>query len=261
MARTADTTRFVAYNILEGGMGRLDPIYETLAYLRGDIVGLCEANDVDAVGYLAAKLDCDHVVAESPSGQYHVALLCSGPIEQMVNLGVAVPSLDRAAMEAIVQVNGTSWRVVVVHLFPGTQPEDEARRLREMEQVLGNLGTESLPTVLLGDFNAGAPYHPLDPSNLAPHRRERLEARGGAIDHDLVRSLNEGGWVDAYHRCHAENPAHTFTTGFPAQRVDYIFLSPDLAPRLVDADVEQGGFAPYCSDHFPLWAAIGPQAA
>lgn len=254
--------KLVTYNILDGGLGRLDPIFETLLYLDADFVSLCEADDPRGAAYLADKLDAQLLLAESPTGDKHVAALTRLPVISMTNLGIAIPSLTRAAMQTIVNTaSGHPLRIITMHLNAGQQPEDEQVRLAELAAILDYIAEPTMPTVLMGDLNACAPYHPIDTAAMAPHRRERLQARGGQLDHDVINCLTADGWIDAYHRLHRDAPRQTFTTGFPALRLDYVFLSQDLVPALVDGDVETGGFAPYCSDHFPLWISLRPPTA
>lgn len=250
--------KVVSYNILDGGLGRLDPIYETLLYLGGDVVGLCEADDERGVRYLAEKLGMDYVTAAGigspPRG---VALLSRWPIERMVNLAAREPLLDRGAIEAVVEVEGEPIRVVAVHLAAGQERSDEEKRLAQIDRVLAALEGERMPTVLMGDLNAAAPYEPFDFDAASPKVRQRLADRGRREpDYDVVERIVRGGWIDAYHRARPHEPKHTYTTGFPAARFDYIWLSSDLTHRLADADVERGGFAPYCSDHYPVWASL-----
>ena len=256
-AADSNRLRIVSYNILDGGLGRLDPIYETLLYLDADLVGLVEADDPAGVAYLARKLKMEHVVAESAESTHHVALLSRLPIERMVNLGVRVP-MQKAAMETTVTVGGSALRLVVVHLPAHFEYEDD--RLREIGPLLDMMGDEQagkVPTLLLGDLNATAPWHPVDYAGLKPKRRERLETMGGTPRHDVVNAIAARGYVDALHHCGGGKPSpHTFTTGYPANRVDYIWASADLADRLLAAGVETGGFAPYCSDHYPIWTDL-----
>lgn len=248
--------RLLSYNILNGGMGRLDPIYETLLYLDADVIALNEADETSAA-YLARKIGCEYALAEANcGGAYDVALLSRLPIERMVNLGVRFPRLGRTAMEAIVTVGGEPWRIIAAHLTSGLDADDEQRRLTEVEAVLTAIGEERYPTVLMGDLNASAAYHPFDPDAVTPRVRQRVAARGGRVDHAVIDRLLESGLVDAYHQIHPRDARHTFSTGFPALRIDYILLDAALAPRLIDADIERGGFAPYCSDHYPIWATL-----
>ncbi len=48
--------------------------------------------------------------------------------------------------------------------------------------------------------------------------------------------------------------SYAYTTGQPWLRLDYIFASPELAPRLRVCDIVTGADAARCSDHFSIWA-------
>lgn len=247
--------RLVTWNILKGGLGRLDPIYETLDYLRPDLVGLCETSEHSA-SYLAGKLGMDYALAEARDEEHHVALLSRWPIQRMLNVGAAA-SVQRGALDATVHRHGQPLRAAVVHLSPGVGPHAERQRLDELDRILPFIDpAAAIPAAILGDFNADAPYHPTDPGAMSPWRRARLALAGDTLAHDVVDRMTGAGWTDAYRRAVTGPPRHTLTTGHPAQRVDYIWLDAALAPRVIAADVETGGFAPYASDHFPLWADL-----
>jgi endonuclease/exonuclease/phosphatase family metal-dependent hydrolase len=245
--------RIVCYNILNGGMGRLDPIYETLLYLDPQVIGLCEATDPAAVAYLADKLGMDHVVAESNGDGNHVALLTARPILKMINVGATIDGLSRAAMIVdLQQSNGQTLRCVLAHLPAGYGPQNEATRLAELKQILGTIPDDQTPTCLMGDFNASAPYHTFDANGASPEMRDQINAHTPGITHDVVNWLTEQGWTDTL----ADSPEHTYTTGFPATRTDYIWLDSSLGSSVHEAGVETGGFTPYCSDHYPVWATL-----
>ncbi|MEX2673236.1 MAG: endonuclease/exonuclease/phosphatase family protein [Phycisphaeraceae bacterium] len=254
--------RLVSYNILDGALGRYDPVYETLAYLDADVVAVCEADDPKGLAYIADKLSMEHLLAEANHSSHHVAVLTRLPVEQMINLGVKIPHLENAAMQVVLRPtpDAAPVRLIVAHLTAGLQAEAEQKRLAELDSILAFLDAQPpMPTLIAGDLNASAPYHPFDPDALPPHRRARLADRDYQLDHTVIQRLLDAGYIDAHRQTHTDAPPpHTFTTGFPALKLDYIFISPDLSDRLVDADVETGGFAPYCSDHYPVWAQLRP---
>lgn len=256
-AAGSNRLRIVSYNILDGGLGRLDPIYETLLYLDADVIGLVEADDPAGVAYLARKLGMEHVIAEANDSTHHVALLSRRPIERMINLAVRVPRMKKAAMEAVISAGAAPLRIIVAHLPAHFQHEDD--RMAELGPLLDAVeegASTEMPTVMVGDFNASAPWHPIDHAALKPTRAARLAAIGGTPRYDVVNEITRRGYVDALHQIHQGPTRHTFTTGYPANRVDYIWVSPDLSGRLLGGDVETGGFAPYCSDHYPIWTDI-----
>jgi endonuclease/exonuclease/phosphatase family metal-dependent hydrolase len=261
--RAADAPRplrLVSYNILKGGLGRLDPIYETLLYLRGDLVALVEADDAKGAAYLADKLGCEHVLAEANDKKHPVALLSRLPIQRMANLGVRLPQMERGLLEAVVHIGEAKspLRVVVTHLPAGIGPVAEKKRMAVLAPLLQILAEEELPTVVMGDFNSDARWHPFDEKALSERRQHKLAEAGGFPAFEVADTMVAAGWVDAYHLARPKDsqPRHTLTTGFPAQRVDYIWVDAGLADRVAASDVETGGFAPYCSDHFPIWADL-----
>ncbi len=158
---------------------------------------------------------------------------------------------------AIVRLEETSVRIVVAHLPPGFRADRSRQRYTELEALLGILAEEpTLPTILLGDLNAIAPYDPVDLAAARPDIQSEVAEQGGEVPRDVIERLTTDGWLDAYHHVHPHWPKHTVSTGHPSHRADHIFVDRSLAPSVVDANVETSGFAPYCSDHYPLWAAL-----
>lgn len=72
---------------------------------------------------------------------------------------------------------------------------------------------------------------------------------------DGMRRLAATGWVDAWARLQGQAPGFTFEADRPHSRIDYIWVSPALAPRLTAIDVVTGG-AVRLSDHFGLIATF-----
>lgn len=72
-----------------------------------------------------------------------------------------------------------------------------------------------------------------------------------------IELLHRRGYVDCYRRMNSQKPGFTYPALAPAGRIDFIFASPELAPRLtssyvvVKAEGVRGGEA---SDHLPVFA-------
>ncbi len=256
MGKPGSRWRIATYNILEGGEGRRDPIAETLAVIDADVVAVIEANDVDAIEYFARKLGYEYAMAESPTTRFHVALLSRPPIVEAVNLGVRHEHLSRAAMRARVRTPAGELQLLVMHLDSGLGAESEATRLAEVQTLLGAIDTRVAPTVIAGDLNTNAPYHAVDVAAATADVQRQLHADPHLIRHDVVGHLASLGWIDALHAARPDETVHTFTTASPSTRLDYIFVDAGSGGRVADAGVEQRGFAPYCSDHFPLWVDL-----
>src|SRR5436190_23855800 len=105
--------RMISYNILDGGVGRADPLAEVIEAQRPDVVGLVEADDPAVVERIANRLKMDYVLA---AGNSHAAALLSRyPILESINHAPLEPKLSKCFLEARLQVNKREVIVAVVH--------------------------------------------------------------------------------------------------------------------------------------------------
>lgn len=114
--------RLVAYNLMDGGEGRADPIAEVLMARSPDVVGLHEATDSGVLRRLAARMAMDFVVAASGRGR--VAILSRHRILDVVNLA-AIYDCEMPILDATLDVDGAEMLVRVAHLTR----RDEAERM------------------------------------------------------------------------------------------------------------------------------------
>ena len=116
-----------------------------------------------------------------------------------------------------------------------------------------------VPVVLAGDFN-------VMPTDLDVYKPERWQ--DDALFAPEVRQayadLVAQGWTDALRTMHPGETIYTFFDYFrnayarnAGLRIDHFLLSPDLAPRLIDAQVERRvrGWEK-TSDHAPVWIEL-----
>ena len=71
--------KILTYNLEFGGRKQLEAIYEVLAHVNADVIGLTEADDQEVVQILAERLGLHHVWGQG-SGERHIALLCRFPV-------------------------------------------------------------------------------------------------------------------------------------------------------------------------------------
>src|SRR5690348_6743113 len=139
----ADRLRVVTYNILLGGQGRGERIAAVLARTGADVVALQEASDLALVRSLARELDMRMVVAKpNDASRLNLAVLSRLPVTRWrahrhpgrmlrahleCELAVQAPGLPRV-------------RIHCIHLAArfGEKNQGEARRLRELEAILGD---------------------------------------------------------------------------------------------------------------------------
>lgn len=108
----------------------------------------------------------------------------------------------------------------------------------------------------MGDFNATRPreqaaWRPPIPPLLRRYNRVPGSRRP-------IQSILDADYLDCYRQAHPRSPGYTVTTECPWARIDFVFASPSLAPRLVGCDVVTGPGTETASDHFPVWAEFSP---
>ena len=247
--------RVVSYNILDGGVGRADPLAEILIAQRAGVIGLVEADDPDVVDRIAKRLDVDFLVGRGREG-HAVALLARGEIVESINHAAMRADGPRCFLEATVQMEKGPVTIGLLHLSAHAGDADEDARMAEIAVVLHTFAAhrrDGRPHLLMGDFNSNSPVAEVDPEKLKPRSRREFDANGAALPRRVIRAILDAGYVDTLHARHPADAASaaTFTTHHPGQRVDYIFAH-GLTP--VGAWVERDRLATYASDHHPVGA-------
>lgn len=147
---------------------------------------------------------------------------------------------------------------------PGPKFDYKLRWFERLIEHAAGLIEAGLPVMLAGDFNVMPTerdvYKPerwLDDALFAPEVREAF-AR-----------LVAQGWTDALRTIHPDEVIYTFWDYFrnaygrdAGLRIDHLLLSPALAARLVDAQVDREvrGWEK-TSDHAPVWIELSDEAA
>jgi endonuclease/exonuclease/phosphatase family metal-dependent hydrolase len=254
--------RIVSWNILDGGVGRADPIAEVLLAQRPDVVAAIEADDPAVLERLASRLQMTAVPAAG-TGSHAVAVLTRLDVVETINHAALDDAGPRCLLEARLRdpASGQDWVVFLVHLSPRASIDDEARRLAELARLLEitrPLRDTETPHLLVGDFNSNSPIQQFNPACAHPRTREAFLANGNELPRQVVRHLLEEGYVDtlAVARGDEAGSLMSFTTRDPGQRVDYIFTWGIDPPRIREAWIEHDTLAKYASDHFPIGAAI-----
>jgi len=141
--------------------------------------------------------------------------------------------------------NGTLAPLSPNHNGTQSNIEERWRRAGIDPRLLG--GIPVLPR-LVSPLTAGLPVS---------HAMDRMLGR--LIERWTVARLHEERYVDCYRAVHPRARGLTCATWQLAARVDYVFATPDLGRRVLNADVVGGrtwpdGDAGAASDHFPVVA-------
>lgn len=256
--------RLISYNVWYGFTQVPERKERWINWMRQqnpDVVSLQELNE-----YTPEKLAAD---AEAWGNPYSVLLKEEGfptgitsrhPIEDVQRY---LEGFHHGLLR--VKIKGIYFYVIHLH------PSNWQTRSREIGMILENIN--SLPpeakVILAGDFNTfssrDSTYY--GHGRLEPFFGERdvqyneKNLNDGRLDYSVLERLSDRGFVDLEHQFREED--YAFTGSFPSQiekegehgdlrRLDYVFVSPDLAGQVIDAGIIANDTTQLLSDHLPV---------
>jgi endonuclease/exonuclease/phosphatase family metal-dependent hydrolase len=229
----------------------LDRIAEVIKSGDTDIVGLQEVDAnysarsdfQDQARILAEKLQMHYVygpaiVSGDPENPnlYGDALLSRFPIadSKVHKLRYRQGHEPRVCLEAQIEINGKEYTFMVTHL---DHMKNEVR-IEQTEDIIKAVGNVQGPIILMGDFNC-----------LPPGENDGDEWAQKTKPVALVLAEFEDSFLLA-----PKGPAGTSRSG---RRIDYIFVSSDLASKVKSCEVIRTALTDVASDHKPVIAEIG----
>jgi len=264
--------KLLTYNIhhWEGTDGRVDVtrVAKVIRESQADAVALNEVfhpavtspNDRPLLETMARYLDMAYVFGETLSfypeagfpAPYGNAFLTRYPIVSAeAHLMVDLPGREQRGFLRAVQDTGKTFplTIYVTHL----DHRHEDARLAQVKSMLGLIPRfGDHPHVILGDFNALAlsdyNKHPDKLTKLTTLEKSSREVVSGG---QVVSHLLEAGYTDAYAAV-GHGPGETWPTEPAQARIDYAFLSPSLATRLLRCQRWETVLSRAASDHFPV---------
>ena len=252
--------QILSYNILDGGAERAELLTQVIQRERPDVIALVEADDPEVVSRIANQLGMDFIHA--PANHTASALLSRFPIRETINHAPLRPAITKSLLEAVVvDPSRIAWKFVVLHLHAHATENDETIREREIGEILNILAEDrraGVPHLLMGDFNANAPYQQIDPAKAKKSTREEWQKNGGYIPRRVIQRVLDQGYLDSLRALHPEQAetAGSFSTEHPGQRVDFIFTFGIDPSRFREAKIVTDPPAKDASDHFPVLLQI-----
>ncbi|MBN2377386.1 MAG: endonuclease/exonuclease/phosphatase family protein [Sedimentisphaerales bacterium] len=246
--------KVMTYNIHHaGGMdGKLDldRIGAIIAREKPDIVGLNEVDNnfaarsdfLDEPKLLAEKLAMHYVYAPTLNSgdaakpnQYGNALLSKFPIKKWTShkLYRFENNEPRICIEAVVNVGGADYTVMVTHL----DHRSDLGRAEQARDIIELLPDRPMRTILVGDFNAVPPG--VDDSE------GKVRSRPISI---ILEKLK-----DSFVLAGAGEPGSNRDS---SRRIDYVFVSEDLAEKVVSCETIRTEQTKVASDHKPVVVVI-----
>jgi exodeoxyribonuclease III len=258
--------KIATFNV--NGIGsRLPALLEWLAREAPDIACLQELKAPDAAFPVAAvRLAGYEAVWHGQRSFNGVAILARGAPPVEVRRGLPGDPDDTHSRYIEAEVG----ELVVGCLYlPNGNPQPGPKfdyKLAWFERLIQHAGTllaRGRPAVLAGDYNVvPTDFDIYDPTYWRKDALLQPESRAA-----YQRLLGQG-WIDALRARHPLERIYTFWDYFrdhfkrnAGLRIDHLLLSPHLAPRLLDANVDswvRGREKP--SDHAPTWVTLASSA-
>jgi len=247
--------RIATYNLFEGGGSSYNRLIEFVHQANLDVLCLQEVNHWEDADMARLKDFTDKTLFSSyafgnSNTEYKLATVAKHPITNKV---LHAEAFWHAALETRIKVEGKEIVVFNLHL----DPWQESSREKEINRVLAAVDPH-VPTIITGDFNSLSPQDDYG-SNLLPLLMAKGISKYGtqAIEHRVVDRLLSMGFVDAAVQVNEFIP--TVPTAFSTDkdhevpvRIDYIFVSPDLAQLIKSVECVKTDLTETISDHYPV---------
>ncbi|MFX1344602.1 MAG: endonuclease/exonuclease/phosphatase family protein [Promethearchaeota archaeon] len=238
--------RILSYNIQQGfdenGDKNFEGQYEVIKNANASIIGLQESDtcrissgNADIVRYVNNRLKYySYFGPKTITGTYGIALLSRYPIKNAKTFYMESEGEQTATIEAKIIIGTITYNVFVTHLgnfIDPTIPPFDRSQIIQQEQLLERIGSKT-NVILMGDFNF-QPY---------------TEQYNITIVHPL-----DDCWQIANSTLIGDVP-NDWVTRLPAERIDHVFISPDLTA--LSNYVEVTYFGGSAADHPAVLTSI-----
>jgi exodeoxyribonuclease-3 len=254
--------KIATYNV-NGINGRLPRLLEWLEETQPDVACLQELKTSNETFPIAALREAGYGAIWTGQKSFNgVAILArdATPVERRRDLPGNVDDTHSRYLEA--EVDG----LVIASLYlpngnpqPGPRFDYKLAWFERFNQHAAGLLDEKRPVVLAGDYNVvPTDFDIYDTRSWLDDALLQPESRAA------YAGLLAQGWTDAIRAKHPDERIYTFwdymRNRWPRDaglRIDHLLLSPDLAPHLVDANVDRSQRGKEkASDHAPAWIVL-----
>ncbi len=238
--------RILSYNIQQGydenGDKNFEGQYEVIKNANASIIGLQESDtcrisggNADIVRYINNRLKYySYFGPKTVTGTYGLALLSKYPIKSAKTFYMESEGEQTATIEAQITIGAIIYNVFITHLGnfidPNVSPFDRSHIIQQ-EQILERIGAKT-NVILMGDFN-------FEPDT---------EHYNITIAHPL-----DDCWEIANSTSIGSVP-NDWETRLPVERIDQMFISPDLTA--LSSYIEVTYFGGTAADHPALLTSI-----
>lgn len=249
------TVRIATYNLFEGASGSYNRLVEFVRTAALDIVCLQETNGWQQNEFARLKDFTDKILFAgfaygNSNTEYKLATVSKHAI---LNKKLHAEAFWHAALEVKVRFGDRDVTIVNVHL----DPWKEDSREREISRLLATID-RSGPVIITGDLNSLSRQDNYPPSLLDELRAKGISKFGSeALEFRVIDRLLQAGFIDAAAAAGQFDPTvpSVFNTDQDHEvpvRVDYVFVTPDLAPFISRVERVKNDLTDAIADHYPL---------
>ncbi len=207
------------------------PIIDEIRQARADLILFQEYTDHWYQALIAAfGADYPYVQYVCRDDSFGAAIYSHRPFVGEVDMELPLDGGLEPQIRAVIGLDGQEAAFYNIHLLPPRSLEYIMSARRQFADLLDILDRETLPVVLVGDFNA---------TQHSTYARA-LERKGLVSAHELGGYGRGTTW-----------PVHSFFRWLPGLRLDHVFLGEPLTCTYCTTGVGRG------SDHRPVIAKIG----
>ncbi|NLR65934.1 exonuclease III [Chitinophaga varians] len=254
--------RVLSYNILEGMVtdttkGK-EVFVQWVKQFNPDIVALQECNKFTqkTLEELAATWGHPYAVIVKENG-YPTGLTSRYPITN-------IRKVNENMTHGFIMANVLDYNIVVLHL----NPHKFRKRREEIANILANVEQtkEKRGWILMGDFNSNTAQDMarLDTNRIklahlnAVKKNPNIEnLDNGSIDFEVQQRMLDAGFIDAlFEQDRLERATGGKDIIRSTSRIDYIYLSKDLAKKLKTCHFIYDDFTAKYSDHKPVYMEL-----
>ena len=215
--------KIISYNIHSGvDKDKFPTLFDTIDFLKNcdaDIICLQEVNESSKVGFQVSSLKEElgmnsHFGANvvNLNSNYGLVTYSKYKIIKQNHVYLSSSKEQRGLLHTVIDVRGQRVNIINVHL--GADKDEQKLQLKELQDFIDGLGDETY--IIAGDFNV-----------------EDVTLSGNSID--VAKELDK---------------SNTLTFALGIERIDYIFISPDIEPINYRVIIKN------MSDHYPIIAKL-----
>ncbi len=197
-----------------------ETIKKVIAEEKPDTVIILEADYAWRKEKAMFETDYPYITISEKNGPFGIVMASKYPVEYK-HFTLA----GYEALEAILNVNGTQFRIIGVHPFPPSRADLAEIRNQQFTELIAKINSEKIPTAVMGDFNS-SPWSPWFEKLLA-----ETNLKDAALGFGIINTWN-------------------VNIPFIKIPIDHVLTSPEIETL----DFHRG--ADVSADHYPIVATL-----